>query len=213
VLTAIRLTAFIGLVLATSAEVAAQRPAPTPSAPPNVAAPNTRPAVQFQCPANGTKVRYKDEHQIYGYESLGPAADDPTLCRSKSGMWSTNELFFGQISRNITVGLDEVKAGFHDLFTGRKTEFSVQTSGLSVDGTRNEYDNLWTRLADEPVSVAGRSITAVVIRHEQQSPRFAGQSSQTLWYDPQTGVWVKRQVSAAPGNRWGTSWEVFQIAR
>jgi hypothetical protein len=200
-------------LVAVPTTVMAQRQAPSPPAQPRAAPPSPMPPVQFRCPASGTKVESRTDQQVFEWESLGAEADDPTLCHRKSGMWTTGEFYFGLTSRATTDGLAELRAGYQDLFSGRRTEFTVRTSGISVGGQRNDYDNTWKRLPDEAIVVAGRTVNAVVFQHFQQSPRFAGGSTQTLWYDPQTGVWVKRQVTVAPGNNWGSNWEVVKITQ
>ena len=97
--------------------------------------------------------------------------------------------------------------------SGQRTEFTVRKSGVSIGGQRNDYDDTWKRLPNATITVAGRTFTAVVFQHTQQSPRFAGVSTQTLWYDPTLGIWVKRDVVVAPGVRWGEPWEVVKITQ
>jgi hypothetical protein len=169
------------------------------------------PPVPFRCAAEGVAIQISNGQMLTDQASLGPDPGDPTLCRWKRG-FTTSETYFGLVGRTTTEGLDELRAGLRDLFGGQRTEFSVCKSSLSVGGARTEYDDTWKRLPNQTLTVAGRTINAVVFQNTQQSPRFPGVSTQTLYHDPASGLWVKRDVVAAAGVRWGDPWEIVKIS-
>ena len=196
--------------VATAATTSAQ---PRPGAPsPAATAPSALPPVAFRCAAEGVAIQVSNGQMLTDQASLGPDPGDPTLCRWKRG-FTTTETYFGLVGRTTTDGLPELRAGLQDLFSGRRTEFTVRKSALAVGGQRNEYDDTWKCLPDAVITVAGRTINTVVFQNTPRALTFPSSSFQTLWYDPALGIWVKRDVVVHPGNRWGEPWEVVKITQ
>jgi hypothetical protein len=200
--------------------VAATIPAKAQSRPPAVANPpaaqvspaSQMPPVAFKCPANGIAVEIRVEQQLNDSVSQGPDPSDPTLCRWKRG-FTTTEIYFGLVTRSTTEGLPEIRAGFQGLFSGERREFSVRKSSLAINSGRNEYDDIWRRLPNETLTIAGRTMNTIVFENDQRALRMPAVGSQKLWYDLATGMWVKRQVKVQPGTRWGSDWEVVKISQ
>lgn len=205
---AMAVIAVASVATATSASAQPRSAVPAPAA----SAPSTLPPVAFRCAAAGVAVQVSNGQMLNDQVSVGPDPDDPTLCRWKRG-FTTAESYFGLVSRTTTEGLAELRAGLQDLFSGKRTEFTVRKSAIAVGGGRNDYDDTWKRLPDAVITVAGRTINTVVFQNTPRALTFPTSSVQTLWYDPALGVWVKRDVVVHPGNRWGEPWEVVKITQ
>lgn len=207
---------FFAAMLAVVVTIPAQaqpRPPAVANAPPAQVSPASQmPPVLFKCPANGTAVEVQVEQQLNDSVSQGPDPSDPTLCRWKRG-FTTTETYFGLVTRATTDGFAELRTGFQALFSGQRTEFSVRKSSLAINAGRNEYDDTWRRLPNETLTIAGRTMNTIVFENDQRAVQMPAVGSQKLWYDPATGIWVKRQVKVQAGTRWGSDWEVVKISQ
>ncbi len=202
----------VGLILSLGTPAWAQRGQPAaPAAAP--AAPQSR-AIAFQCPKAGTEIETNNGTMAETRTSQGADPSDPLLCVSKRSL-TTTALHYGFYNRNISAeGLAKLRQGMADLFAGRTESFTAVFDSHSTSGGRFTYEDTWKRLDPETLTIAGKSISAVPFERTQRGMagnRFQGVEKR--WYDPASGVWVKRmRVSGGEQSQaFLVNWEVTKI--
>jgi len=194
--------------------VAAQQGGRAPAAASTATAPAPpRVAIVFKCPKSGTVIETTTQAQINERTSLGADPADPTLCISKSG-FTTTETYYSRFSRNIGAeGLAELRQGLADLFAGRKEQFTSRFQTASAGGGRFTYEQTWCRLGSEAIGLAGRQVQTVVFEKAERNLEANFQGVEKIWYDPTSGVWLKRMATAGgeTSRNWAINWEVTRI--
>jgi hypothetical protein len=206
-----------GLALASALALAActgPQNAPPNSAPPasSYAPAATLLPMQFQCPANGVSTQVQDFAQIVTVNYYGTTGD-PTLCQfARNGVSQSN--YYGQYPLGVSQGLGALRAGFASLFAGTATSFSADYRVDFLGGRQAYFNDTWTVLGVDTLNIGGQPVRTLVFRREQKGEvgnAFDGVERQ--WFDPASGVWVKRQVINTNGWGWGPDWFVTSISR
>lgn len=204
-----------GLALALSLALAActgAQNAPQNSAPP---ASSYAPAslflpMAFRCPANGVSTQVQDFAQIVTVNYQGTTGD-PTLCQfTRSGQSQSN--YFGQYPLGVSMGLGQLRTGFASLFAGTATSFSADYRVDFLGGRQATFNDTWSVLGVDTVTIGGQPVRTLVFQRIQRGEvGNAFQGTERQWYDPASGVWVKRQVINTNGWSWGPDWFVTSI--
>jgi len=206
-----------GLALASALSLAActgPQNAPPNSAPP---ASSYAPAasmlpLQFQCPANGTNTSVQDFAQIVTVNYFGTTGA-PTLCQfARSGGTASN--YHGQYPPGVSSGLGQLRAGFAALFAGTQTTFSGDYTVDFLGGRQAFFNDTWTVLGVDTLNIGGMPVRTLVFQREQRGRVGNGfDGVERQWFDPASGVWVKRQVINTNGWSWGPDWFVTSITQ
>jgi len=136
------------------------------------------------------------------------------LCKTKRG-FSTGEFYYGRFSNNISPdGLAALRQGFADLLAGTRTQFTTRYETAASGGNRFTYEDTWRRIGIETITIAGQPIAAVAFERAQQNLGAIFQGTEKLWYDPSSGVWVKRTKTAGgeTSQNFAIDWEVSKIS-
>ena len=160
--------------------------------------------VQFKCPLKGTIVEYQSGVTIQHVTFSGSDPSNSDICVSTSSR-GVNTVLFGIYPTTINADLAAISRGFLALFEGSQAEFVVQVSDTKQSTL---YEDRWIRLGRETLTIAGVNVDTIAFGRRQKGQsgnNFVG--SEKRWYDPVSGLWLKREVRLQ-GGRWGNEWEV-----
>jgi hypothetical protein len=169
----------------------------------------------FRCPKAGTIVE-RDTVKIR-YSGADPS--DPFVCRATLPNRRQLLLFFNvYLMRNLEPGGNKpAEIALQKLFSGDQSSVMFD---LALQLSPSEYQNVsahntWTRVGTETMKIGERSIEATVYSVELSwvEGSTAGHSKSQLWFDPQTGVFIKRKPISAwgPSMTLGSEWQVRSI--
>jgi len=189
------------------------------NAPPNSAPPASSYApaatllpAPFNCPARGTTTQVENYAQIMTITYQGSVG--PATCQYTANGVTTSSLYTQYPTATVTQGLDAIAAGFAQLFAGQATSFSAEYVISTVGFSTLKFKDTWTVLGVDTLQVGGQPIRALVFQRVQEGERgSAFRGTERQWWDPVSGLWLKRQVINTDGWSWGPDWRVTSFQR
>jgi hypothetical protein len=147
-------------------------------------------AAGFTCPNAGTVAQY----QFGRVQYQGAAQSDPYLCALVNIYGKNVPLLFNFYGARAS-DYSTIENALVPLFAKQ-----IKSASFVFQSTLNnghELTETWTFLRTEEITLSGRNISTDVLELRRQ--RKLGHSYDfrwTLWFDPVTGIWIKRELTA-----------------
>jgi hypothetical protein len=165
--------------------------------------------VNFICPKAGT-VEVRSLGRI---QYTGSSATDPYVCK-RLNIWGKPQARLFNFYPVGDADYADVRAALSEIFSGKQTRVSFNHArpprGIPFRET-------WTFLRRENVTVAGKTFNTIVFdREELQLLPFTGDTAfhahDVLWFDPETGLWVKAQFHPLSGEYQNVEWDYEDLS-
>lgn len=175
----------------------------TPLPPAVMAAGPGQPAagVAFHCPRPGTSVTFNDADRPVVFTGADPA--DPFLCLA-TGPNGVRMRRFANVATAVPGQEAEFRDGLTRLFPlqpGKTVEFGYYNGYANDPTKRDRHNESWTVGQATSLRIGGRTVTVIPVRRTIETIASTNSNAWrwTLYYEPESGVWVRGEPELLRG--------------